>query len=144
MDNVNYYKTIEECEKDIADKVIMLDVISACICNGLSSISRTIRTIFIWLISIFEIYALITKGPKIFFIAMAVQILISILWYILRKWIKFNYTESYAAIKTNLLNSLIDRCEEYKNGNYENWQRTQILKRFGRFANMDVKPNNNE
>ena len=144
MEKVNYYKTIEECEKDIADKVIVLDIVSACVCNGLSSISRAIRCAFLWLISIFEIYVLVTKGPKIFFIVIGIQLSISLLWYILVKWVKFNYTEAYTKIKTNLLNSLIDRCEEYDNGEYEKWQRVQILKRFGRFANMDVKPNNNE
>ena len=46
----------------------------------------------------------------------------------------------YDAVEKVLIDeqSIIERCKEYQETNYEDWQKKQILKRFANLANINI------
>ena len=42
-------------------------------------------------------------------------------------------------MKVNLVNNLAKLCKEYQDGEYEEWQKNQILKEFAVMAHINIK-----
>ena len=138
MEKTYYTKTIEECEKQIVDKCIDLDIVYSTNVGLLECFTRMIRTIFTWF-SIISISVVCTiYGFKQFIVLGVILLTVFVASKLLISWVKFNYNEYYDKMKFNLVDGLIIRCQEYQEGQYEDWQKKQMLKRFANLANIVV------
>ena len=142
MDNIYYFKTIEECEKQIIDKTINLDIMYTSCCNLFECFVRTVRTVAIWFIIIKSIIEFSVNGLKPCIHSLAVYIAIYLLGMTLMSWVRYNHNRMYANAKTNLVDGIIERCEEYRETKFEDWERKQVLKRFASLANINIDWNN--
>lgn len=138
MNNNYYFETIEECEKQIMDKTINLDIMYESCCNLFECFVRIVRTIFIWFSIIDSAIGIYKFGLKSYVKPMLLYILVYILGMVLMSWVRFNHNRMYANAKTNLVDGIIERCKEYQETNYEDWQKKQILKRFANLANINI------
>lgn len=138
MNGLYYYETIEECEKEIIDKSIVLDLMHASNVDLFKCFVRTIRTIMIWIIIISSIMIFINEGFKPGIKILGILLDIYIIGKFLMSWVKFNYDNSYDKMKINLIDGIISKCKEYQEGEYEEWQKKQMLKRFAELANIHI------
>lgn len=138
MNKKYYYKTIEECEKEILDKTIILDLIHSSNSNLFECFVRTVRTVMYWIMILMPTAVLIFKGFKPYIKLLIILLVIYIIGSLLMSWVKFKNNESYSNMKINLVDHIIVHCEEYNEENYEEWQKKQILKGFADIANIQV------
>lgn len=142
MDNTYYFETINDCEKQIIDKTINLDIMYTSCCNLFECFTRTVRTIFIWFLIIDSAIGIYKVGFKSYVKPILIYILIYVLGMVLMSWVRYNHNRMYANAKTNLVDGIIGRCKEYQETNYEEWQKKQILKRFANLANININWDN--
>ena len=57
-------------------------------------------------------------------------------------WVKYNYNRSFELAKIKMIDSLINNCKEYRETDYEEWQKKQILKRFASLGSIEVNWDN--
>lgn len=138
MNDLYYYKTIEECEKEIINKAIIFDIIHFSNTNLLECFIRIIRTIIIWSSIIIVPIAWKIKGSKISFRILVLFLLIYFIGKIVMNWVRYNYKNANDTAKINLVDRIIMKCEEYQKGEYEEWQKKQMVKRFANLANITI------
>lgn len=143
-DNVYYFETIEECEKEIIDKTIIFDLTYLSNSNLFECFVRTIRTIMTWFIFICTFMTINAKGFKPGIKLFGILLLVYIVGAILMSWIKFNHQKSYTDMKFKLVDFMISRCKEYQEADYDDWQKKQLLKRFAALANINIDWDNAE
>lgn len=139
MDKIYYFDTIEECKKQIMDKSLLLDITHSTNANLLECGIRTVRTVLTWITIVGSIVMYIKNGFKLSFQFIILMTLIYLLICLLGSWVKFNYNEAYNNMKVNLVNNLAKLCKEYQDGEYEEWQKNQILKEFAIMAHINIK-----
>lgn len=142
MDNIYYFETVKECEEQIVDKAIMLDLMYASNSSLFECFIRTVRTAIIWIISIITIALFVARGFKTSISGLGFMLLIYVLGCFLMSWVKFNFHRSYNNMKINLVDGLLKRCKEYQETKHEDWEEKQMLKRFGALAGIDINWNN--
>lgn len=142
MNDIYYYETIEECEKDIVDKAINLDIAYSSCCNLFECFMRTVRTLMIWAMIGITIFTFINKGFKSSISIFGWLLLIYAIGWLLMEWVKFNHNRSYNAAKVTMVDNMIIKCKQYKETDYEEWQKKQVLKRFASLANINVDLDN--
>lgn len=142
MDNLYWYETIEECEKQIVDKSTIFDIVYASNSDLFECFVRTIRTIMIWTITVACIFTFKYKGFKSSLSVLGWLLLIYIIGYFLMSWVKYNYNRSFELAKIKMIDSLINNCKEYQETDYEEWQKKQILKRFASLGSIEVNWDN--
>lgn len=134
-----FYETIEDCKKEILDKSINLDIAHAANANLFESIVCVIRTVFIWTSIGNCIVSFATNGFRVGIGTTGFAILIYIVATLIISWAKFNYNNAYEQMKMTLLENIVDKCKEFKEGEYEDWQRNQILKKLAAIANIKLE-----
>lgn len=137
MEKLYYYETIEEYEKDIIDKAIILDIVYACTSSLFECFVRTIRTIMSWVLFIGLIGMIFAKNT-IFSHIVLTSVIIYAIGYFLMSWVKFNHNRSYSNMKVQLVDNMLLRCKEYQETKYEEWQQKQMLKRFASLVNISL------
>ncbi len=133
-----YFETINECEKEIIDKTIVLDIIYESNLNLFSCLIRTVRSAILWISILVICMAWVLKGPKVALWVFISFVIISIFGKLIISWAEFNHNRTYNNMKINLVDALTMRCKEYQETNYEDWQKKQMLKRFASLANIDI------
>ena len=135
--NIYYYETIEECEKEIIDKSTMIDMMYASNMSLFQCFTRIVRTIMIWASFIIMIVSFVTRGFKPSIKTLGIIIAVFVIYSLLISWVNHNYLESYSRVKINLVNNIIEKCKEYDEADYEEWQKKQIFKRFLELARIE-------
>jgi len=141
MRNIYYYKTIDECEKEISSKVIDIDIKFAANYALFECFTRTIKTIAVWFMVISSIYISVTKGWLPCLKSIGIFCGIYIIGFLLISWVKVNYDHSYTNIKINTVRNMIESCEEYQKlleSECEEWQKRQTLRKMAMHGNLDV------
>lgn len=142
MNNVYYFETIKECEEQIIDKAIILDLVCASNMNLFDCFVRTVRTVMIWTMIISTIVLWCMKGFGLGVQVFLFLICIYIIGAILMSWVKFNFNRSYTNIKINLVDGMVKKCKEYQESNHEDWEEKQMIKRFGDLAGINIDLDN--
>ena len=138
MDNIYYFETIEECEKQIIDKAIITDITYASNHNLLECFTRIINTIAILVAIIIVIISIIAGKWDTMIQTIAMYVALHITFTGIIGWVKFNHNKTYTNIKFNLVDGIIERCKEWNETDYEDWQRKQMLKRFASLAGVSI------
>ena len=138
MDKMYFYDTIEECEKEIVSKSMIYDMMHTATTNMFECFVRTIRTIMIWVILLSVPVRWVNygylSGMKLFGMLLVVYIIGATLM----SWVKFCHNKSYADTKVQLVYNMVRACKEYNEGDFEDWQKTQMLKRFAAMAHIEA------
>ena len=141
MKDLYYYETIEEYEKDIMDKCIILDIMHSNNANLIGYFNRAIKipVIFIFLLSLYA-YFIVDNNVYHSGLLLGSCIVLSG-GYILLYYIKFIHHRNYSRMKIEMIGNMLDKCKEYQENNFEEWQKTQMLKRFAALANINLDVN---
>lgn len=131
------FETIEDCEKEIIDKTIILDINHSSNANLFNCFVRMIRTLMIWGIGIYTPIVFYKDGFIESLKAFGICMCIYFVWYLLISWVKYNFEQSFISMKTQLINNLILDCKEFNESNYEEWQVKQMLKRFAELGRLN-------
>ena len=134
---IYFYDTIEECEKEIVDKTIIMDINHTSNLNLFECFVRLIRTIIIWTNIICTGITFFNYGFKSGIKIFGIFIAIHIVWALLVSWVNYNYTEYYIKSKIRLVNNILNGCKEWQENDYEEWQQKQMIKRFEIMAHLN-------
>lgn len=144
MDKIYYFETIEECEKQIIDKSIILDLIYVSNVNLFECFTRTVKNImfFIMVYIITTASIFLDMGFKNVMRIIGICIIVYIVFLMIISWVKFNHNRSYNTTKVNLVDGMIERCKGYKEADCDEWAKKQMLKRFAKLAGIDINWDN--
>lgn len=137
MGDIYFYETIDECEKEIVDKSIVLDLMQASNINLIESIKTGIHSILFVTALVAEFLNIYFKADStltIFLAYIAINIAISIII----SWVKYNYRHRSSKDKCGLVDGILIHCKEYQEAKYEDWQKKQLLKRFAELASINI------
>ena len=137
MSKIYFYQTIEECEKEIRDKSMIVDINHASNLNLLESFIRMVRTIIIWANIICFSVTFHNNGFKSSIKVFGMFLVVHIVYAILMSWVKYNYNEYYIKMKVKLIDRILEDCKEWQENEYQEWQQKQMLKRFGILAYLE-------
>lgn len=139
MNNIYCFETIEECEKEIVNKSIILDMMHLTSMNLFKCFTRTIGVIMIWFIIISTSMVCYNKGFIPAIKLFSILLFIYMIGKTLISWVTFNNHKSYNNHKLMLITALVSQCKEFNETNYEEWQKKQMLKRFAALAFIDIE-----
>lgn len=136
-----YFETIEEMEKEIIDKCIILDTVYASNASLFECFVRTVRTVAIWTMIAVAVITWINVNFKYSMKILLMMIAVYAVGALLMRWVKFNYNRSFSESKVNLVNHLTARCKQWQEEDREEWVENQMIKRFVNLASIGAYHN---
>ena len=137
MNNLYYYETLNECEKELISKSLDMDIIYAANANLFECFIRFVRSIMICSMILNLIISIITQNSG-FMIIFAILLILYIIGKVLMSWVKYNYDRAYTNNKCNLVDAMLSNCRQYKESPWEDWERKQTLKRLTELVGIEV------
>lgn len=135
MNKIYKFETIKECEKEIIDKSIILDIEFAANAHLFECFVRAIRTIVIWAIIVKTFLTTLNDGFIPGLKILGILFSFYVLGTIVVMWVKYNYNNVYKQTKANLVDNIVGSCKQWQEVNYEEWEKKQMIKRFEELAN---------
>ena len=145
MNDLKYFKTIEDCEKAIVNKSIEIDISYFGIESLFNCFTRLVRTIYIWAFIITCVYTIFTKGGGIVgFKEIFIELIVYLVCALLINWVKFNLNREYEIAKKQLIDNLIYSCKEFEEYDKNSWEAKQMYKRMMNLSGIDIYFDNNQ
>ena len=142
MEKKWHVETVEECEKIVASKAIDADIVYRYSINIINFIINIIKSIVLTITIISTVIAYLAFGFKGLITSAIISALIYIIGHFTADFYKFVYNNQHLRTKTYMVQYYMNNCKELCDDKYETWQKSQMVKRFGELAGVEVELDN--